>query len=88
EGIFNEALVGTGEDKQLALAPSKMQDFVTKVRTIFERHAASGEMPVLLTPANLRPYIRSLIERFRPATPVLSQNEIHPRAKIKTVGSI
>ena len=55
---------------------------------VFDQLIASGEMPVLLTPANLRPYIRSLIERFRPATPVLSQNEIHPRAKIKTVGSI
>jgi flagellar biosynthesis protein FlhA len=61
---------------------------MTKVRTTFERHAAMGEFPVLLTSPGLRPYVRSLIERFRPATPVLSQNEIHPKARIKTVGQL
>jgi len=29
-----------------------------------------------------------VIERFRPATPVLSQAEIHPRARVRTVGTI
>jgi flagellar biosynthesis protein FlhA len=47
-----------------------------------------GEMPVLLTSPNIRPFVRSIVERFRPATAVMSQNEIHPRAKIKTVGQI
>jgi flagellar biosynthesis protein FlhA len=88
ENAFSDALVGAGEDKQLAMAPSKMQDFVTTVRQSFERQAALGESPVLLTTATVRPYVRNVIERFRPATPVLSQNEIHPKAKIKTVGVV
>ena len=47
-----------------------------------------GETPVLLTSPRVRPYVRSIIERFRPATMVMSQNEIHPKARIKTLGQI
>ena len=36
----------------------------------------------------IRPFVRSLVERFRSQTTVLSQAEIHPRARLKTVGSV
>jgi flagellar biosynthesis protein FlhA len=58
------------------------------VRETFERAALAGDSPVLLTRPNIRPYVRSIIERFRGQTPVMSQNEVHPRAKLKTVGTI
>jgi flagellar biosynthesis protein FlhA len=32
--------------------------------------------------------VRSIIERFRGQTPVMSQAEIHSRARLKTVGQI
>jgi len=88
EHAFSEALVGPGEDKQLALAPSRLQDFIRSVREAFERAALAGDSPVLLTSPGIRPYVRSIIERFRGQTPVMSQNEIHPRARLKTVGAI
>ncbi|MBS0360635.1 MAG: flagellar biosynthesis protein FlhA [Proteobacteria bacterium] len=88
ENAFADALVGTGDDKQLALAPSRLQDFVRGVRDTFERAALAGDSPVLLTSPGIRPYVRSIIERFRGQTPVMSQNEVHPRAKLKTVGAI
>jgi flagellar biosynthesis protein FlhA len=88
ENAFADALVGGGEDRQLALAPSRLQDFIRGVREAFERAALSGESPVLLTSPGIRPYVRSLIERFRGQTPVMSQNEVHPRARLKTVGTI
>ena len=88
ENAFAEALVGPGEDKQLALAPSRLQDFIRGVRDTFERAALAGETPVLLTSPGIRPYVRSIIERFRGQTPVMSQNEVHPRARLKTVGTI
>ncbi len=47
-----------------------------------------GETPVLLTSPTIRPFVRSIIERFRPATMVISQNEVHPRVKIKTLTQI
>ena len=34
------------------------------------------------------PVIGRIIERFRPNTVVLSQNEIHPKARIKTLGQL
>jgi flagellar biosynthesis protein FlhA len=88
EAAFADSLVGQGEDKQLALAPSRLQDFVRGVRETFERAALAGDQPVLLTSPAIRPYVRSIIERFRGQTPVMSQNEVHPRARLKTVGVI
>jgi flagellar biosynthesis protein FlhA len=88
ESTFADSLVGQGEDRQLALAPSRLQDFVRGVREVFERAALAGDSPVLLTSPTIRPYVRSIIERFRGQTPVMSQNEVHPRAKLKTVGTI
>ena len=88
ETAFAEALIGQGDDKQLALAPSTLQEFIRSVRETFERAALQGESPVLLTSPLVRPYIRSIVERFRGQTVVLSQNEIHPKARLKTLGSI
>ncbi|HVN00938.1 MAG TPA: flagellar biosynthesis protein FlhA [Caulobacteraceae bacterium] len=88
ETAFGEALIGQGDDKQLALAPSKLQDFIRAVRETFERAALQGENPVLLTSPMVRPYIRSIVERFRGQTVVLSQNEVHPKARLKTLGTI
>nr|WP_245881264.1 flagellar biosynthesis protein FlhA [Thalassospira marina] len=88
EQIFAESLVGSGEEKQLSMPPSQLQEFINKVRTTFERLGMMGESPVLLTSPGIRPYVRSIVERFRPATVVMSQNEIHPKAQLKTMGQI
>ena len=88
EHAFADALMGDGEDKQLAMPPSKLQDFITVVRERYDEMSAEGEVPVLLTSPAIRPYVRSVIERFRPQTIVLSQNEIHPKARIKTLGQV
>jgi flagellar biosynthesis protein FlhA len=88
ETAFADALVGAGEEKQLALAPSRLQDFIGRIRETFERAALAGDTPVLLTSPGIRPYVRSIIERFRGQTPVMSQSEVHPRARLKTVGQI
>jgi len=88
EQAFAEAMVGTGEERRLAIAPSKLQDFVGAVRDAFEDAAAMGEMPVLLTSPALRPHVRAIVERFRPQTAVLSQAEVHPRAKLKTIAAV
>ncbi|SNY91110.1 flagellar biosynthesis protein FlhA [Cohaesibacter sp. ES.047] len=88
ENEFTQALIGDGEDKQLAMAPSKLQEFVGRVRDGYEDAAQVGEIPVLLTSPGNRPYVRSIVERFRAHTTVLSQSEIHTRIRLKTVGSI
>ena len=88
EQNFAESLVGTGEERQLSMAPSKLQEFISTLRNTFERQAMMGAAPILLTSPVIRPYVRSIVERFRPMTVVMSQNEVHPKARIKTVGQI
>ncbi|MBX9802564.1 MAG: flagellar biosynthesis protein FlhA [Caulobacteraceae bacterium] len=88
EAAFAEALIGQGEDRQLAMAPSRLQDFIRAVRDVFERAAMAGETAVLLTGPQIRPYVRSIIERFRGQTVVMSQNEVHPRARLRTIGTV
>jgi len=88
EQAFAESLVGQGEERSLAMQPSRLSEFMTAVRDSFERAAREGEAPVLVTSAAIRPFVRSLVERFRSQTTVLSQAEIHPRARLKTVGSV
>ncbi len=88
EQTFAESLLVQGDDKMLTMAPSRIQEFITSVRGKYDQLAMQGESPVLLTSPAIRPYVRILIERFRPATVVMSQNEIHVRAKIKTLGQV
>jgi len=88
EQAFAESLIGDGEEKQLAMPPTQLQEFIAGVRKVFEDMAMQGESPVLLTSPVIRPYVRSIVERFRPQTIIMSQNEIHPKAKIKTMGQV
>jgi len=88
EQAFAESMVGQGDERQLAMQPSRLSEFITVVRERFEEAAREGEAPVLVTSGIIRPFVRGIVERFRAQTPVLSQSEIHPRARLKTVGSI
>jgi flagellar biosynthesis protein FlhA len=88
EQVFSESLIGTGEDRQLAIPPSQLQQFIARFNTVFEEQAKMGEAPILLTSSTTRPYVRSIIERIRPAQVVMSQSEIHSKARIKTVAQL
>ncbi len=88
ENAFSSSLVGQGEDRQLTMAPSALQEFIRTVRDTFERVSMNGEVAVLLTSPNIRPFVRSIVERFRANTVVMSQNEIHPKVRLKTVGQV
>jgi flagellar biosynthesis protein FlhA len=88
EQIFSESLVGGGEEKQLAMPPSQLQQFISRMNQVFEEQAKAGETPVLLTSPQVRPYVRSIVERIRPAQVVMSQSEIHTKARIKTVAQL
>jgi flagellar biosynthesis protein FlhA len=88
EQAFAESLIGEGQSRQLALPPSKLHDFVADVRAAFERAAQMAETPVLLTSPALRPFVRSLIERFRPSTAVMGQAEVHAKVRLKAMGQV
>jgi len=88
ERDFAEAMIGEGNDRHLAMAPSRLQQFIVAVQKAFENAAQMGEIPVLITSPSIRPHVRAIIERFRPQTVVMSQNEVHPRVRLKTIGSV
>ncbi len=88
ERDFAEAMSGDGAERHLAMAPSKLQQFIVAIQQGFENAAQSGELPVLITSPGIRPHVRAIIERFRPQTVVMSQNEVHPRVRLKTLGSV
>src|SRR5262247_4947953 len=75
-------------ERQLAIQPSRLSEFITLIRERFEQAAREGEAPVLVTSPGIRPFVRGIVERFRAQTTVLAQSEIHPRARLRTVGSI
>jgi flagellar biosynthesis protein FlhA len=88
EQAFADSVIGQGDERTLAMQPSRLSEFITLIRERFEEAAREGEAPVLVTSASIRPFVRGIVERFRSQTTVLSQSEIHPRARLKTVGSI
>ncbi|MHC0449080.1 MAG: flagellar biosynthesis protein FlhA [Candidatus Lariskella arthropodorum] len=88
EQAFRENIVGEGDNRQLVMPPSKLQEFVGLINAEFEKHAVNGEVPVILTSPMLRPFIRAVVERFRSNIAVMSHNEIHAKAKLKTLGQI
>jgi flagellar biosynthesis protein FlhA len=88
EHAFIEAVVGDGDNRELAMAPSKLQEFIRATQRAIEQASAAGEPAVLITSPGIRPFVRSIVERFRTQTAVLSQNEIHKSVKLKTVGQV
>lgn len=82
------ALVTDGDSKQLALPPTQVQDFINDFRKTFDKLGMIADTSVLVTTTTLRPFIRAIIERVRPATVVMSQNEIYSTAKIQNVMQI
>ncbi len=89
EQNFTSSLRGDGEEKQLAIPPSQLHEFMQLIRDRFNQVAQdNGVSAVLCVSPLLRPYVRSVIERFRPQTIVMSQAEIHPKVTIQTVAQI
>ncbi|MEW6450537.1 MAG: flagellar biosynthesis protein FlhA [Pseudomonadota bacterium] len=88
EQNFAESIIGQGDDRSLAMQPSRLSEFITLVRERFEDAARQGEAPVLITSPAIRPFVRGIVERFRAQTSVMSQSEIHPRVRLKTLGNI
>jgi len=88
EEAFAEAIVGPAEDRQLAMAPARLQAFMQSLRATLDDETVAAESPVLLTSGGIRFHVRAIVERIHPATAVLAQAEIFPRARIRTVGTV
>jgi flagellar biosynthesis protein FlhA len=54
---FAESIVGQGDDRHLAMAPSSLQAFIGSVRETYDRLAADGDIPCILTNPTIRPFV-------------------------------
>jgi flagellar biosynthesis protein FlhA len=88
ELMFKDGIKVNGDNTQFEVMPSQLQNFVSACRNGLEKAALQGESPVLLVSPAIRPYVRSVVERLRSTLAVISQNEVHAKAKLKTVGQI
>lgn len=88
EKEFSGSIHTSGDSRQLAMEPAKVQSFIQTTHDIFEKHMMAGLQPVLLTSSVNRPFVRSILERTMPSIAILAQTEIYPKAKIKTVGTL
>jgi flagellar biosynthesis protein FlhA len=88
EKEFKDSMLAEGEERQLAMSPDKVQNFLKITRDTFERQFNAGLRPILLTSPASRPFARLLIERALPLVPVLSQAELSTRTRLRTVATI
>lgn len=82
-----DAVVHTEQGSYLALEPRLAKDIMQRIRRTVES-AAGSKNPVLLCSANVRMYVRQLIERYLPAATILSHNEIPPNVRVTSVGMV
>ncbi|MEM9972704.1 MAG: flagellar biosynthesis protein FlhA [Pseudomonadota bacterium] len=81
--------VGTnGEETSIVMSPSRMQEFVLQARKQIQEFAQKDQWPAIMVSPEARGFVRSLLERVSPMTQVISHNEVHRKAALKTVGRI
>ena len=89
ENEFLQSLIDDGNGmKILGMAPLSLQNFITQSHQILTEHGKNGKPFVILTVPAIRPYVRSVIERFKSKTIIMSQNEVHPKVRLNTIGYI
>ncbi|KAF8818554.1 flagellar biosynthesis protein FlhA [Rickettsia endosymbiont of Cardiosporidium cionae] len=85
ERTFADNLVGNDMNKKLSIQPSKIDEFIIKINSLFDKYSRQQSQVILLTSAYIRPYVRSVIERFKPNLSVISHSEIYRKIKIRTL---
>jgi flagellar biosynthesis protein FlhA len=88
EQALIESIVAEGDERRFTMAPSRVQDFLGAVRARIQRHAGPQQWPALLVSPEVRPFVRSLLERVSPMTPVVSHAELHRKVAVKTIDQV
>lgn len=85
---MNSAVVTQNGEENFIMSPQRVQEFVLALRKEIQSFSASDEWPALLVAPAARPYVRSVLERVSPTTPVLSHNQVHRKALLRTVATV
>jgi flagellar biosynthesis protein FlhA len=71
----------------LAIDPVNAQKILDSIGKQISAFGA-GNRPTLLAAPQLRPYVRSLTERYYPALTIISHNEVTPNLKVRSLGTV
>jgi flagellar biosynthesis protein FlhA len=87
EDAIRNAVQHKESGSYLAIDPiiaQRILDSIGKGITLFD----GGSRPVLLSAPQIRPYVRSLTERYYPALAIISHNEVSPNLKVRSLGTV
>ncbi|WP_341212439.1 flagellar biosynthesis protein FlhA [uncultured Limimaricola sp.] len=88
ETEFNGAVRMNGDERNFLMSPQRVQEFVLEARKEIQRFAQQDEWPALMVSPEVRSFVRSMLERVSPMTQVISHNEVHRKAALRTVATI
>ncbi|SFT08603.1 flagellar biosynthesis protein FlhA [Sulfitobacter marinus] len=88
ETEFIEAVKIVGDDRTFVMSPKRVQEFVLQARQQIQRFASDDAWPALMVNPEARTYVRSMLERVSPMTPVISNAEVHRKVSLRTVATI
>ena len=85
---FLDSIRVNGDDKNLVMSPQRIQEFVLEARRRIQENAAEDRWPAILVAPEARSFVRNMLERVSPMTQVISHNEIHRNANLRTIATI
>ncbi|EYD73643.1 flagellar biosynthesis protein FlhA [Limimaricola hongkongensis] len=88
ETEFNGAVRMNGDERNFLMSPQRVQEFVLEARKEIQQFAQKDEWPALMVSPEVRSFVRSMLERVSPMTQVISHNEVHRKAALRTVATI
>ena len=88
EKEFLQAVRQNGDERTFLMSPQRVQEFVLAARQAIQNFAQKDEWPALMVAPEVRTFVRSMLERVSPSTQVISHNEVHRKANLRTVASV
>lgn len=88
ERIIMESLQTTETGTYMALEPSISQKLVSSLGKEVEKVLSIGEQPLIVTAPVVRFYFKKFVEQISDDIIVLSYNEIDPKTKIQSIGTV
>ncbi|WP_353340391.1 flagellar biosynthesis protein FlhA [Pelagimonas sp. KU-00592-HH] len=85
--LTNSVSNANGEETFI-MSPQRVQEFVLAARQEIQRFSSGDHWPALLVSPSVRPYVRSIFERVSPMTQIISHNEVHRKASLRTMGTV
>lgn len=88
EKIFADSIQQTEHGNYLTMDPSTSQQILEKMAKEIEKLSLTEQTPMVLCSPAVRMYVRQLTERYFPAVPILSYNELETNIEIQSVGVV